>query len=91
MNEKEVLIRIIDAKHDYPIRTEWTSIPSEVLKMYHYMVEKEDLYLTFPKPLDEGYANSKYDEFDASVTHVEVNPGGYGNAFCINVYVKVYN
>ena len=90
MNEKEVLVRIIDAKHDYVIRTEWTSIPSEVLKMYHYMAEKDGLYLAFPAPLDEGYAKPEYDNLNASVKDVEVNPGGYGNAFCINVYVEVY-
>lgn len=90
MNEKEVLVRIIDAKHDYPIRTEWTSIPSEVLRMYHYMMGKDDLYLTFPKPCDEGYTNPKYDDFSGKVIDVEINPGGYGNLFCINVYVEVY-
>ncbi len=90
MNEKEVLVRIIDAKHDYPIRIEWTSIPSEVLKMYHYMEGKDGLYLTFSEPFDEGYANTKYDGHEASVKYVEVNPGGNGDAFCINVYVEVF-
>ena len=45
MNEKEVLVRIIDCKDDFMIRAEYTSIPSEMLKMYHYMKDKEGLYI----------------------------------------------
>ncbi len=88
MNDKEVLIRIIDAKNDYPIRTDRTSIPSEVHKMYDYMANTEWIYLSIEKPLDEGYS-SVYDDTEAEVTDVSVTPGGHGFLFTINVYVKV--
>ena len=87
MNEKEVLIRIIDIKNDYMIRAEYTSIPVEMLKMYHYMKDKDDLYIHLENSDTEN--NSKYDNVEASVKEVEVIPGGNEWLNCINVYVKI--
>ena len=89
MNEKEVLVRIVDIKNDYMIRATYTSIPVEMLKMYHYMKNTEDLFLHLDPPLDEEYYDTKYDNIDCEVTDVEVVPGGQGFLNCINVYVKV--
>ena len=87
MNEKEVLIRIIDIKNDYMIRAEYTSIPAEILKMYHYMKDKDGLYIHLENSDTEN--NSRYDNIEASVEEVEVIPGGNEWLNCINVYVKI--
>ena len=89
MNEKEVLIRIVDIKDEYMIRAEYTSIPAEMLKMYHYMKGKDGLYIHLENSDDEGYHDTKYNDVDCEVTDVEVVPGGQDFLNCINVYVKV--
>ena len=87
MNEKEVLVRIIDCKDDFMIRAEYTSIPSEMLKMYHYMKDKEGLYIRLEN-CDEK-KNTKYDNVFASVRDIEIIPGGDTWMNCINVIVEV--
>lgn len=87
MNEKEVLIRIVDIKNNHMIRAEYTSIPSEMLKMYHYMKEKDGLYIYLKD--SDGEVNSEYNDVNAIVKDVEVTPGGDGWINCINVYVEV--
>ena len=87
MNEKEVLVRIIDCKDDYMIRAEYTSIPSEILKMYHYMKDKEGLYIRLESHDEEE--NTKYDNVFASVKDIEIIPGGDTWMNCINVIVEV--
>ena len=87
MNEKEVLVRIVDIKNDYMIRATYTSIPVEMLKMYHYMKDKDGLYIHLENSDTEN--NSKYDNVEASVEEVEVIPGGNEWLNCINVYVKI--
>ena len=89
MNEKEVLIRIVDSKNDRMIRATYTSIPSQMLKMYHYMKDKEGLFLHLDASEDEGYYDTRYDDVDCEVTDVEVVPGGQEFLNCINVYIKV--
>lgn len=87
MNEKEVLVRIIDIKNEYPIRAEYTSIPAEILKMYHYMKNKDGLYIHLENSDEEN--NPKYDNVEATVKEVEVVPGGNEWLNCINVYVEI--
>lgn len=88
MNEKEVLVRILDcSKNNYMIRAEYTSIPSEMLKMYHYMKDKDGLYIRLKDDNEE--INSKYDNVIVMVRDVEVTPGGDGWINSIDVYVEV--
>ena len=87
MNEKEVLVRIMDVKNDYMIRAEYTSIPSEMLKMYHYMKEKDGLYIRLEDHNEE--VNSNYDNVIAIVKDVEVTPGGDGWLNCIDIFVEI--
>ena len=86
MNEKEVLVRIVDVEKDYPIRADWTSIPSEILKMYHYMKDKDGLYLRLE---DSNEVNSEYNNVVAEVKDIEVIPGGDGWINSINVFVEI--
>lgn len=87
MNEKEVLVRIVDVKNSYMIRAEYTSIPSEMLKMYHYMKGKDGLYLRLKDHNEE--VNSKYDDVTAIVRDVEVTPGGDCWLNCIDIFVEI--
>lgn len=88
MNEKEVLVRILDcSKNNYMIRAEYTSIPSEMLKMYHYMKDKDGLYIRLKDDNEE--INSGYNDVIAMVRDVEVIPGGDALINCIDVYVEV--
>jgi len=89
MNEKEVLIRIIDEKNSYMIRAEYTSIPSEMLKMYHYMKDKDGLYIRLKDNNEDEKYHAEYDDVIASVKDVEVVPGGDNWLSCIDVYVEV--
>ncbi len=89
MNEKEVLVHIIDIENDTVIRADYTSIPSEMLKMYHYMMDKDGLYLYLDEPIDGKIYDDKYICADLEVKDVSVTPAGDGYLNCINVYVKV--
>ena len=88
MNEKEVLIRIVDIKGNHMIRAEYTSIPSEMLKMYHYMKNKDGLYLRLECSEDKYY-DARYDDVNASVEDIEIVPGGDTWMNCIDVYVII--
>ena len=89
MNEKEVLVRIIDCKNDFMIRAEYTSIPSEMLKMYHYMKDKEGLYIRLKDNNEDEKYHVEYDDVIAAVKDVEVTPGGDDWLNCIDVFVEV--
>ena len=89
MNEKEVLVRIIDCKNDVMIRAEYTSIPSEMLKMYHYMKDKEGLFIRLEDHNEDEKYRAEYDNKIAYVKDVEVIPGGDYWLNCINVFVEV--
>lgn len=89
MNEKEILVRIVDIKNNHMIRAEYTSIPSEILKMYHYMKDKDGLYIRLKDNNEDEKYREEYDDVIAMVKEIEVNPGGDGWLSCIDIYVEV--
>lgn len=87
MNEKEVLVRIIDYENDHMIRAGYTSIPAEMLKMYHYLKDNNNISLSIENIEPK---NNKYDNAEAHVVDITVVPGDGEWLHSINVYVEVY-
>lgn len=88
MNEKEVLVRLVDIKNDMMIRAYYTSTPVEHLKMYDYFRERENYSIHISENLKDS--EDKYNNTDAFVKDIDINFGGEGCITCINIYVEVF-
>lgn len=87
--ENNVKVRIIDGRTDYIVRAFSTTIPTEMLKMYHYILENEDVItLHIPQSEIDEFGDSPYNNQDCLINDIEVSVGGDGNLSCINLYVR---
>lgn len=90
MMQENILVRLINVKTDSMIRAYETPNLSETLKMYHYMINKDGLFI---KIKDDNF-NPDNDTFEEErqcvVKDIEVLFGGNTYLTCIDVYVEVF-
>lgn len=90
MMYSDICVRLVDNKTEKMIRAYHTTNLSETLKMYEFMIDKENLMIDIPYQDREDNYEDGYGGLEGRVRDVRVNFGDEINLLSINVYIDVY-